>query len=124
MEAVCHIFLKNLVFPWENLGFQCETQIWIEKLSGKTKFFDSYTRKPSFFDRKTWFFDQVPRNNMFMQPTLNQRSTEKPRVPPPSSSYLLYSWLIVTRRPLYDNSTTSMSDTRRRREGLIKKVKG
>ena len=77
MEAICRIFLKNLVF-WsvnqvfpsktlvfwlKNLVFQCITQISIEKVSlsnWKTKFFNPYTEKPSFLIEKhsSWSSDR------------------------------------------------------------------
>ena len=36
----------------------------------KNQIFLSSCRKTKLFDRKTWFFDQVPGDNVFLLPTL------------------------------------------------------
>ena len=89
--------------------------MWNSDFYRKTKYFklrkqvfQSVYQKSKFSDRKTWFFHQAPGNHMFMQRALIQRLTKKPRVRPPSSSYLLHSWLLVTWRPLEIFTTISL----------------
>ena len=58
MKAICHIFLKNVVF-------RCETWIWIKKLTisnWETKFFDPYIEKPTFSIEKLGFSIKLPEN--------------------------------------------------------------
>ena len=57
---------------------------------------------------KTWFFHDLARNHILMQSVLIQRSTENfPRVLQPSSSHLIYSWLLW--RPLEISKTTLLN---------------
>ena len=68
----------------ENSIKKLSFSIWNLDLDHKTKYFKFFKKvfwplylKTKFFDWKTWFFHQAPRNHMFMKRALIQRSTGK-----------------------------------------------